>query len=485
MFKRKTKSLPSPVIVLPGITASNLRDEYPTDPESVWSAVMKKEYERLTLHPDDRRYELRGPSRVQPDGVFGYPYGELIEELRYNLADRPDRPVPVFPFAYDWRQPLAATELQLAAFIEEVVDRTCLLKHYHADGYIERRSVSLVGHSMGGLIIAGYLQGRAGEQESVEAEKVVRIDKVATLGTPYRGSFESILKIVTGTADIEGHIDRARGSRERESARLMPALYHLLPRFPDGHSDPDSEAGFDTSAWASDESFNIFEARCWQRGVIETLATFIEMHGLEKLKKSERQVRAVQLLQDILREAEVHRDRIESLDLNEAGLKAADFLCIAGVDTTTRVRLTVSCSSKGKRQYFDLTSDDRMNKYETYEKFLRLGGQGEDWTGAVPGVLTGDGTVPYLGALPAFLPREQVVCVRPRDFGYWEWGERLANGKVGFHGMLPQLNLVHRLIVKHLRGQRGDRSVWGWPGPNVAKGFWQPPIPHLAVKDSS
>jgi hypothetical protein len=31
--------LPNPVIVLPGIMGSSLRDEYPVDPETVWSVL--------------------------------------------------------------------------------------------------------------------------------------------------------------------------------------------------------------------------------------------------------------------------------------------------------------------------------------------------------------------------------------------------------------------------------------------------------------
>ncbi|MEN1728435.1 MAG: hypothetical protein AAGJ52_08330, partial [Pseudomonadota bacterium] len=76
----------NPVIVVPGITASELRDDYPVDPQTVWSAILKRHYERVMLHPEDLRYELVEPSRVRPDKVFKLVYGNLIDELRYNLA---------------------------------------------------------------------------------------------------------------------------------------------------------------------------------------------------------------------------------------------------------------------------------------------------------------------------------------------------------------------------------------------------------------
>ena len=104
---------PYPVIFIPGIMGSALRDQYPLDPETVWSPfkLMIKAYDRITLHPSDTRYELIEPARVGADQVFGIVYAELIEELRHNLSAQADTPTPVFPFAYDWRQPLEANQL--------------------------------------------------------------------------------------------------------------------------------------------------------------------------------------------------------------------------------------------------------------------------------------------------------------------------------------------------------------------------------------
>ena len=55
--------------------------------------------------------------------------------------------------------------------------------------------------------------------------------KVVTLATPYRGSFEAVLQVATGTANL-GSGEPA--SRDREAARLTPALHHLLPAFKNG-----------------------------------------------------------------------------------------------------------------------------------------------------------------------------------------------------------------------------------------------------------
>ena len=43
-----------PGIVVPGIIATYLRDDYPLPPETIW-AVLNKDYERAALHPDNLR----------------------------------------------------------------------------------------------------------------------------------------------------------------------------------------------------------------------------------------------------------------------------------------------------------------------------------------------------------------------------------------------------------------------------------------------
>ena len=117
-------TLAHPVIVVPGITASSLRDEYPLPPETVWS-VLTKDYARISLHPDNIRYEVMEPARLRPDQLLEIAYRELIEELRYNLGTREDEPVPVYPFAYDWRQPLDGLHLHEKRIFDQQVDAKC------------------------------------------------------------------------------------------------------------------------------------------------------------------------------------------------------------------------------------------------------------------------------------------------------------------------------------------------------------------------
>lgn len=436
--------LPNPVIVVPGITASDLHDAYAVAPETVWSTLLNKNYDRILLHPDDLRYELQEPARVVPTAVFDTPYGAFIEELRHNLTEHRDKPVPVYPFPYDWRQPLDMVERQLEVFIDEVIARTKLMRHYHAAGYNDDPKVNLVGHSMGGLVIAGYLQ-RVGMAAPVE--------KVATLGSPFRGSLEAPIKVITGTASLGP--EQSSNSREREAARLTPALYHLLPSF---------RGSVATADGLPDDLYSV---DTWQQGVIDTLAEFIRLHGLQRPGSlSDRRDTARQLLTDMLTHARAHRRRIERLDLAATRVgSAAGWLCLIGVDATTRVRLQIT--QRSGKPFFELTSEDRCNKWEAPNDAER-----ED---------TGDGTVPFKGAVPPFIDRTQLVLLRPDDFGYWELKDKALLQFAGFHSLLPGLNLAHRLVVSHLRG-KATKGVWARSAPGVAQADWNPPIRGLEWK---
>lgn len=423
-------AFPDPVIVVPGITANYLSDQYPIPPEDIWT-VLNLKYERAALHPDDLRFEVGAPSLVRSGQLYEIAYKELIQELRHNLSPSSDQPVPVFPFSYDWRQPLEAAEVNLRAFVEEVVARTVLQPHYAADNYDNRRTVTLVGHSMGGLVIAGYLE-RFGTSSQVS--------KVVSLASPFRGSFEAVIKVTTGTADLG---TAPPSSREREAARLTPALYYLLPTIADGvQTDP----GLPSS---------LFDANAWQRGVTETIQEYIRLNGTNKSTSAD------SLFRGLLQRAQAHRSRIESFQLSQAGLKPEDWLCVVGVDCTTRVRVQIVKQADGTAD-FRFHADDRENGWGEADPARRK--------------LTGDGTVPFEGAVPSFLSEENLVCITPDDFGYWEVQDRLTTQVAGFHGILPNLDMVHRLIVRHLTGAADPHeNTWGRRVPGVAS--WRPPVP--------
>ena len=407
---------PSPVIFIPGIKGSSLRDEYPVDPENLWSVARAalKLFERITLHPYNSRYEAQEPARVVQDQLFSLFYSEFIEELRHNLTMDPDEPVPVFPFAYDWRQPLEIVQRRLADFVEEVIDRTSLLSHYNDDGYNKTTGkVSLVGHSMGSLIIAGH----------IEASGLGKIDRVATIAGPFRGSMESVAATTTGASTLTA------SSREREAARVTPALYYLLPSF----------KGVVTNGTPDD----LFDSSKWQTSILETLETFIERFKLPRAAP----ITANQVLSAMLDLAKNHRQKLESLKLADSKI----WLCIAGIDSKTRVGMSISTANG--RTIFNLL--DEVNDPDTDQ--------------------TGDGTVPYLGAQSGFIPPEQIICVTPGDYDFFEVKDKILDN-IGLHANLPNMNLVQRLVTTHLLGRK-QGSLGGRPSPGISRENWDPPIP--------
>ena len=421
--------LPNPVIVVPGITATYLKDHYPVSPETVWAVLPHtKRYARVALHPDNPQYEAQEPARVLPDQLYEIAYRELIEELSYNLTPHESTPVPVYPFGYDWRQPLKQTENQLVDFIREVIERTRLTRHYNADGYSAMGKVNLIGHSMGGLVIAGALQ-RLGEDAPV--------GKVTTLATPFQGSFEAVIKMITGTANLG---TSAPSSREREAARLTPALYDLLPTVAQGIT-LDGE-------YAPD----LYDPGLWQESIVQTIATNVAAKGLPTASPIRR---ARTIFRRFLRQARTHRHRLNSLRLDDLGLEPSDWLCVAGVNATTRVQLRIESDGP----MFRLSSSDRADEWDDDRQSFR----------------TGDGTVPFEGAIPPFLNRSNIVCVRPGDFGYWEIADNIALKVGGFHGILPNMNMLHRLIVRHFTGAHDlQGNTWGWRAPGAED--WAPPL---------
>jgi pimeloyl-ACP methyl ester carboxylesterase len=427
----ENKKLVDPVIIVPGITATYLRDEYPVGHELVWD-VLGKNFERVALHPNNIKYEAQEPARIRSGQLFEIAYKELTEELRYNLKEQEDRVVPVFPFGYDWRMPLEMAEAELDAFIQEVIERTKLLRHYHESGYGENPKVNLIGHSMGGLVITGYL---------VNKGNAAPVNKVVTLATPFRGSFEAVMKIATGTANLG---TSPPSSRERETARLTPALYYLIPMFKNGITvDP----GVPDS---------LFDPGSWQPSITESLAEFVRLKGLSS---EDIQNDAAKLFKSLLSQAEAHGKKINDFTLAHAGLDEKKWMAVVGVNSKTRVKLNII--NKDGKADFGILSGDRDDLWDNKNQTLRR--------------LTGDGTVPYEGAVPPFLKEENLICVTPEDYGYWEVQDKALSAVAGFHGILPNMNMIHRLIVRFLKDLKDDRNnTWGKKAPGASA--WNPPL---------
>jgi len=414
------KMIQPPVIVVPGITASNLDDFYPIPPEAVWSTVLKKRYDRIALHPDDVRYEAREPARVRAVSIFEIVYEDLVEALRQELQ-KDDQLTPVFPFEYDWRQDCGLTADMLDSFVDEVIARTKLMPHYRRRKF----AVDLVGHSMGGLIIADYLK-RYGHRKKTR--------RVVSIGTPFEGAIDAVLKLIIGKGHLTGENPR---DRERVAARTMPAIYQLLPSFDDAVE------------WNHDVPTELFEVETWQHSLLKSLQLYVKRYRAKIEPKA--------LLKNYLDVANDHRGRVRTLDVN-ATLPEGDsgWLAIVGVGASTQVRIKNTKVDGGGYRFEVL--DDK-----------------DDWSeGKLESANTGDGTVPFNGAVSKFLQKEKLICVCPEDFSRWEIRDRILARTAGFHGFLPAVNLVQRLVIRFLR-EDYTGHVWAWKPPTVPKNKWSPP----------
>ena len=424
---------PNPCIVVPGITASNLLDEYELPHQTIWS-VVTRDYERASLHPDNLDLEAVEPSRVTAGQIFEVAYKELVLELRFNLRSRETEQVPVFPFGYDWPKPIIQSAELLERFIDEVIARTKLLRHYDRDGYGDDPRVNLIGHSMGGLVIAEYL-ARAGRDH--------KIGKVATLATPFRGSFEAVTKLTTGTANLGA---REPSSREREAARITPALYQLLPSLDGTVTGPNGEA------------LSLLDIDTWQPSILDTLKSYVQEKGLNRKKPGDQ---ATELLTSLLRTAAEHRERVDNLSLAKSKFRAEDWLCVVGAGSPTRVRLAVTGS--GRARQFRFSDEQIENQWEAADADQQIS--------------SGDGTVPLAAAVPGFLPRTSIVCVTSGQFGTWEIQDRLTSSIAGFHAILANMDMLHRLIVCHFKGSSAKRlNISGYPLPGISGARWSPPV---------
>jgi pimeloyl-ACP methyl ester carboxylesterase len=424
----------NPVVVVPGITATELYDDYPMTTEELWTMVIKRNYERITLHPDDLRYEAIEPAHVFAGRAFSI-YDDLIKALRHELSARADRPTPVFVFPYDWRMDIRRTGVLLGQFVEEVVNRTKLLKHYAKMPILK---VDLVGHSMGGLVILEYLQ---------QLRNTDRVNRVVTIGTPFLGSPEAIVKVATGMSLLSGDEPT---EREREAARATPSVYQLFPSY--------------ARAVTTSEGLNVdlFDPQNMQTSVVDSLTEFVRLHSVG-VPKNERRIRALSILGNLVEAGRTHRMNVMAFKIGRVGVAPTDWLAIVGMGRKTRVQLSLVRTSGGMR----FVIDDKQFVDEL----------------AVAGAVSrssGDGTVPLEGAIPPFLDERSIVCVMPKDMGLFELRDRLLAAIGGFHGLLPAVNLVQRLVVRHLKPDyRGQ--VWGRRLPGATS--WEPPIRGLEERE--
>ena len=219
-----------PVIIVPGILGSRLRDRK-TGRELWPGSLMNVLFSARSLALDIDPHTLE----PRPDDIEAYDlfrgllgadfYGAIINTLEQeggyvrgqlgHTAAAGVRRYYIFP--YDWRQDNIVTARKLDALIEQI-------RQDYADPKLK---VDIVAHSMGGLITRYYIQyGLAdvlnGNDFPANFSGAQKIRTAVLLGTPNLGSVTALHSLLTGHKVGWQAIPT-------ETLATMPSVYELLP----------------------------------------------------------------------------------------------------------------------------------------------------------------------------------------------------------------------------------------------------------------
>ncbi|MHB8242097.1 MAG: alpha/beta fold hydrolase [Solirubrobacteraceae bacterium] len=225
-----------PIIFIPGFLGSriacNTGELWPHLPTELANAAIKAEFGELLLEPDGVTNSgapgscMKSAAPIPGQaGVVGLAAGADIYQSTLNFLNRivahgpPSVEQGAYAFPYDWRKsPLIAAEA-LDEYVDQVLGKT------------GAAHVTLMAHSMGGLVLQGYVANAA------HAKKV---ERAITLGTPYWGAPKSHTALFTAKSnepkrELIGLDLLIRSYQLQQAARNMQGLYWL---YPDGNFGP-------------------------------------------------------------------------------------------------------------------------------------------------------------------------------------------------------------------------------------------------------
>ncbi len=219
----------SMIILLPGLMGSTLED-IGDDPQLLWInplAYMRGQANRLDLAPDGVTDALPGV-KVRARGLVWLVYAKMLLRLQ--------RDYEVYTFPYDWRRATWDVVPQLRAFIDQKIAASPF------------KQVTLVGHSLGGLLAIDYL---IGQQTRAHAER--HLKRVIALGTPFRGALPAVSILARGDEPKLRLIKALNPQNDPlRMLRTFPSLYEILPApkglYPDWDPVPEQDI-WDASTW--------------------------------------------------------------------------------------------------------------------------------------------------------------------------------------------------------------------------------------------
>jgi hypothetical protein len=196
--------MPAVTVLVPGIMGSELR----LGNELIWPGPFVN-----LLLPYRQMDKLLDPNLTATDVIrryaFSTQYQALINDLDTLGFREKDHTLFVFP--YDWRK---ANELA-AAGLADLLDRVVEFQGINAE-------ISLVAHSMGGLVSRYYLEsGKFSDRPGF-----ARVRRLLTLGTPHRGAPLALIRILGQEKVLWLSADQVRVAANDPR---YPAVYQLLP----------------------------------------------------------------------------------------------------------------------------------------------------------------------------------------------------------------------------------------------------------------
>lgn len=222
-------------IVIPGIMGSVLE----LHGEVIWPGSP------LDLYlPYNKMAKLMDPNLVATDVIrsvsISVQYQKLIDDLGKCGFREDDNPKTLYVFPYDWRKDNALAAEKLAELIDQAVTQ---------NGATE---ISLIAHSMGGLISRYYLE--SGDFNGRPGFSSVR--RLLTLGTPHRGSPLALSAAIGKEKRLFLNADQVQ---LLVNDPRYPALYQLLP--------PRSEP----FAWNEDKDSEFAKVDIYDAGIAKAL----------------------------------------------------------------------------------------------------------------------------------------------------------------------------------------------------------------------
>jgi len=190
------KAVNGPVIIIPGIMGTEIWHD-----QDRTNRVWVPEYHDFLF--DFLSLSMTADGFPANNLYIGEPIAEYYKPLHDGLEKAEYK---VYYFGYDWRLDNVDNAAKLKVFIDS----------------LHRNKVSIVAHSMGGIISSRYV---AGCREMGVDDK---IDKLITLGTPYLGAPSTLEKLETGK--VEGVPDWGwLLDWIKDLEANMPSVHQLLP----------------------------------------------------------------------------------------------------------------------------------------------------------------------------------------------------------------------------------------------------------------